>query len=63
MSSVREKIIATELPLLAGEVNATFENRECRVVNVTDPYGRILGFYTGLKPILDTNDMVPKIFV
>jgi hypothetical protein len=42
---VRERTIPTERPPLVGEVSANFfADRGCHVVNVTDPYGRILGF-------------------
>jgi hypothetical protein len=44
---VRERTIPTERPPLVGEVgevSATFADRGCHVVVVTDPYGRILGF-------------------
>jgi hypothetical protein len=45
MDIVRERNISTErLPFL-GEISANiFADRECHVVSVTDPYGRILGF-------------------
>jgi hypothetical protein len=42
MVSVRERTIPTERPLLLGEVVATFADKGCHVVSVTDPYGRIL---------------------
>jgi hypothetical protein len=32
----------TERPPIVGEVSAKFSDRECHVVNVTDPYGRNL---------------------
>jgi hypothetical protein len=38
---VRERTIPTKRPPLVGEVSA---DRGCHVFNVTDPYGRILGF-------------------
>jgi hypothetical protein len=41
---VRELTIPTERPPLVGEVIANFCGRECHVVSVTDPYGRIIGF-------------------
>jgi hypothetical protein len=41
---VRERTIATEWLPLAGEVSANFPDRGCRVVILTDPHGRILGF-------------------
>jgi hypothetical protein len=42
---VCERTISTGRPPLFGEVSANFCGlRECRVVCVTDPYGRILGF-------------------
>jgi hypothetical protein len=44
VARVRERTIPTERPSLVGEVSAKFEDRECRVVSMTDPYGRILGF-------------------
>jgi hypothetical protein len=40
---VRERTIPTERPPLVGEVIAKFADRGCHVVNVTEPYGRILG--------------------
>jgi hypothetical protein len=36
--------IPTKRPPLIGEVSAKFADRGCRVVNTTDPYGRIIGF-------------------
>jgi hypothetical protein len=45
MVRVRERTIQTERPPLVGEVIANFlADRGCRVVSVTDPYGRILYF-------------------
>jgi hypothetical protein len=41
---VRERIIPTERPPLAGTVSAKFADRECHVVSATDPLGRILRF-------------------
>jgi hypothetical protein len=41
---VRERTIPTERPPLAGEVVSTSADTGCRVVSVTDPYDRILGF-------------------
>jgi hypothetical protein len=42
---VRERTISTERRPLVGEVSANFcADRDYRVVNVTDPYDRILGF-------------------
>jgi hypothetical protein len=41
---VRERTIPTERPPLVGEVSANFVDRGCRVVSMTDPYGRILEF-------------------
>jgi hypothetical protein len=41
---VRERNIPSEPPPIVGEVIATFADRGCNVVSVTDPYGRILGF-------------------
>jgi hypothetical protein len=41
---VHERATPTERPPLVGEVSANFADRGCRVVSVTDPYGRILGF-------------------
>jgi hypothetical protein len=41
---VRERTIPTERPPLLGEVIANFSDKECHVVSVTGPYGRILGF-------------------
>jgi hypothetical protein len=39
------RTIPTERPPLICEVSANFfGDRGCHVVNVTDPYGRILGF-------------------
>jgi hypothetical protein len=38
----------TKRPPLVGEVNANFFNRECHVVSVMDPYGRVLGFLDGV---------------
>jgi hypothetical protein len=39
---VHERTIPTERPPLVGE--ASFADRGCHAVSVTDPYGRILGF-------------------
>jgi hypothetical protein len=44
MVGFHERTIPTERPPLVGEVIANFVDRECHVVGVTDPYGRILGF-------------------
>jgi hypothetical protein len=45
MVSIRNRTIPTERPPLVSEVNANFfADRECHVVSVTNPYGRILGF-------------------
>jgi hypothetical protein len=45
MASVRKRTIPTERPPLVSEVGANFLRIEgCHVVNVTNPYGRILGF-------------------
>jgi hypothetical protein len=45
MVRVRERTIPTEEPPLVGEVIANFLRIEgCHVVNVTDPYGRIVCF-------------------
>jgi hypothetical protein len=41
---VRERTIRTERGSIVGEVNAKFEDRECHVISVMDPYGRILCF-------------------
>jgi hypothetical protein len=41
---VRERTIPIERPLLVGEVSATFADRGCHVVRVTNPYGHILAF-------------------
>jgi hypothetical protein len=41
---VREQSVLTEPPPLVGEISANFADRECHVISVTDPYGRILGF-------------------
>jgi hypothetical protein len=42
---VRERTIQTERPPLVGEVIANFfADRDCHMVNVTDPYGSILDF-------------------
>jgi hypothetical protein len=42
---VHERTIPTERPPLVSEVSAdVFADRECDVVSVTNPYGRILGF-------------------
>jgi hypothetical protein len=42
---VRQVTIPIERPPLLREVSANFcATEECRVVSVTDPYGRILGF-------------------
>jgi hypothetical protein len=41
---VRERTVPTERPPLVGEAIANFADRECHVVSVTDPYGRILGY-------------------
>jgi hypothetical protein len=45
MVLVRERTVPAERPPLVGEVNANFPARWCYVVSMTDPYGRILGFY------------------
>jgi hypothetical protein len=44
MAWVLERTIPTERPPLVGEVSANFGDRWCRVVSVTDPHGRIIGF-------------------
>jgi hypothetical protein len=45
MALVRERTIPTERPPIAGEFSANFLwTRGCRVVSVTDPHGRVLGF-------------------
>jgi hypothetical protein len=41
---VRKRTTPTEQPPLVGELVPTSADRGCRVVSVTDPYGRILGF-------------------
>jgi hypothetical protein len=45
VASVGKRSIPTERPLLVSEVSANFfADRECHLVSVTNPYGRILGF-------------------
>jgi hypothetical protein len=44
MAWVHELTVPTERPLLVGEVNIKFVDRECHVVSVTDPDGRNLDF-------------------
>jgi hypothetical protein len=44
MALVRERSIATERPLLVGEVSDNFYEEKVPRVSVTNPYGRILGF-------------------
>jgi hypothetical protein len=44
MARVYEQTTPTERPPLVSEVSATFADRGCHVVSVTDPYDRILGF-------------------
>jgi hypothetical protein len=45
VASVRKRTILIERLPLVSEVRANFfEDRECHVVSVTNPYGRILGF-------------------
>jgi hypothetical protein len=34
----------TERPPLVGEVSANIVDRRCRMIRLTDPHGRILGF-------------------
>jgi hypothetical protein len=34
---------------LSAKLVPTLAERGCNVVSVTDPYGRILGFYNGMK--------------
>jgi hypothetical protein len=41
---VRERTIPTKRSPLVGDINAKCADRWCHMVNVTDPYGRILGF-------------------
>jgi hypothetical protein len=41
---VRERTKPTERLRLSAKLVPTFADRGCRVVSVTDPYGRILGF-------------------
>jgi hypothetical protein len=41
---VRERTVLTERPPLVVEVSSYFADRGRRVVSVTEPYGRILGF-------------------
>jgi hypothetical protein len=41
---VHERTIPTERLLLLAKLVPTFADRGCHVVNVTNPYGRILGF-------------------
>jgi hypothetical protein len=42
---VNESTIPTERPLLVGKVSVNFVRIDgCRVVSVTDPYSRVLGF-------------------
>jgi hypothetical protein len=41
---VRELTVPTERLPPVGELIATFADRGCYVVSMTDPYGRILGF-------------------
>jgi hypothetical protein len=44
MALVCKRTIPTEQPPLVGEISTNFCERGCRVVSVTDPYGRILDF-------------------
>jgi hypothetical protein len=44
VAQVCDQTIPTERPPLVGEVSATFEDRGCKVVSVTDSYGRVLSF-------------------
>jgi hypothetical protein len=44
LHGLSERTIPTERLPLVGEVFAKFADRGCRVVSVTDPYGRILSF-------------------
>jgi hypothetical protein len=49
---VRKRTIPIERPHPVGEVSANFlADRGCRVVRVTDPHGRNLGFLD-LEPLL-----------
>jgi hypothetical protein len=41
---VRKRTIPTERPPLVGEVSANILRMMCRIVSVTNPYGRILRF-------------------
>jgi hypothetical protein len=41
---VSKRTMPSEQPPLVVELVPTFADRECRVVNATDPHGRILGF-------------------
>jgi hypothetical protein len=41
---VRVRTMLNERPPAVGEISATFADRLCHVVSVTDPYGRNLGF-------------------
>jgi hypothetical protein len=42
MASVRKRTTPTERPPLASEVSANFfADRECHVISVTNPFGRI----------------------
>jgi hypothetical protein len=43
VASVRQRTIPTERWPLLGQVMPTSADRGCQVVNVTDPYGHILG--------------------
>jgi hypothetical protein len=44
LSWVRERTTPIERPPLVGEGSASFADRECHMLSVTYPYGRILGF-------------------
>jgi hypothetical protein len=43
MALVRKRTIPTERPPPVGQVSSNFSG-ECRVVSVTEPHGRYLGF-------------------
>jgi hypothetical protein len=56
---VRERTIPTEQPSLVGGSNCQlFVDRGCHVVSVTDPYGRILFFYTEAATFLSSSSSV-----
>jgi hypothetical protein len=54
MALVRELTIPTERLPLVGKDSATFEDKECRVVNAKDPDDRILRFLDRMNALLKT---------